>query len=124
MNENKSSFSSLMVGIVIGAALTYFFTTKNGQKIKDLILEESEDLLEKLGKALEEPKEKLIEEKEKVQEKIEEAKEVVQERIEEKLESVQPEEKTAVITQETPQLRPVPKKSIRRFFFRRPGAES
>jgi len=111
MNEkNSSNLSSLLIGIAVGAALTYLFTTKNGQKIKDLLLEESEDLLEKLGKALEEPKEKLIEEKEKVHQKIEEAKEVVQERIEEKLES--------------PQLRPVPKKSIRRFFFRRPGAES
>ena len=125
MNEkNNSNLSSLIIGIAVGAALTYLFTTKNGQKIKDLILEESEDLLEKLGKELEEPKEKLIEEKEKIQEKVEEAREAVQEKIEEELEPVQPEEQIAEATQETPQLRPVPKKSVRRFFFRRESAES
>ncbi|MBI2326805.1 YtxH domain-containing protein [Candidatus Curtissbacteria bacterium] len=120
MNENKSSLSQLLIGIAIGAAITYLFTTKKGQKIKEDLIEEGTKFLEKLGKELEEPEEKLIEGKEKVQQTLENAKEIASEKLEEAKEAVQEvKDQVVEIAQQLPQLRPVPKKSIRHFFFRR-----
>ncbi len=58
-NDNRSS--SLLLGILIGAALTYLFATKSGRKTKDELLKEGEKLLESLGKLEEEVKEEIEE---------------------------------------------------------------
>lgn len=44
--EKNNNFSSLVIGVIIGAAITYLFTTKKGQKIKDHLAKEGKHLLE------------------------------------------------------------------------------
>lgn len=81
-SEKNNNFSSLVVGVIIGAAITYLFTNKKGQKIKDHLLKEGEKLLEgisDIASDLEENVTKKLEEgKEEVEEKVEEAPEVPQ----------------------------------------------
>lgn len=67
--ENKNSFSSLILGIIIGATITYLFTNKRGQKIKDRLLAEGRKLLEELGQEAQ------------IEEEVEEAKEEIPEHI-------------------------------------------
>ena len=71
-----------MLGIIIGAAVTYLFTNKKGQKIKDHLLKEGKKLLEDISDIaadLEENVTKKLEEgKGEVEEKVEEAPEVPQ----------------------------------------------
>lgn len=68
--NNNRSLSSLILGIAIGAALTYFLTTKKGQKIKERLLTEGRKLLEELGEEASQVKEKIEEEKEEIPDHI------------------------------------------------------
>lgn len=67
--NNNRSISSLILGIAIGAALTYLLTTKKGQKIKERLLTEGRKLLEELGEESQ-IKEKIEEEKEEIPDHI------------------------------------------------------
>ena len=75
MNEKNNS-SSLLVGIAIGAALSYLFTTENGKKIRQELIKEGGKLLDKIGDTLEEAEQKSPELK-KVADKVEEVKNAV-----------------------------------------------
>lgn len=86
-DQNKNSnLSTLIIGVVIGAALTYLLMTKKGQKIKDHLLKEGKKLLEDVADIASETTEnitkKLEEEKEQIEEKVEEATEEIPKHIE------------------------------------------
>lgn len=61
LKENNTN-PSFVLGILVGAALTYLFTNKQGQKIRDELLKEGSKLLEKIGEEAEHAKD-IIEEK-------------------------------------------------------------
>lgn len=85
MSETKdNNLGNLIAGIIIGAAVTYLFTTKNGRKIKDRLLIEGEKLLEDLSEIAAESEigEELENKKEEVLEKVEETVSEVPEHIE------------------------------------------
>ncbi|OGD96033.1 hypothetical protein A3F02_01330 [Candidatus Curtissbacteria bacterium RIFCSPHIGHO2_12_FULL_38_9b] len=66
----NNSFSTLIIGIVLGAAVTYLLTNKNGQKVKDRLIKEGEALLAQLGEGLEEAEEKIEANAEEIEEGI------------------------------------------------------
>lgn len=73
-SRSNSSLGSLITGIVIGAAVTYLFGTKNGKKVRHQLIQEGQKLLDKMGEGLEEVKEKTEESEavQKIEEKVEE----------------------------------------------------
>jgi len=127
MNEQKdlpagrqgdNNLATFIAGVVIGAALTYLFATKSGQKIKEQLLKDGAALLEKMGENVEEGVKKL----EEVGQKVEEETQEVGDKIGEGAREVQ--SKVEETTSEIPaQVAEIQKKG-RRFFFRRPRAES
>lgn len=107
MSDGKNNnVSTLIIGVAIGAALTYLFTTKKGQKIKDRLLTEGQGLLEDIGEKISNLQEEILEEKDEIEEKLEEGVKAVEEKIE---------ETTSDIPQHIEQIQ----KKGRRFFFRR-----
>lgn len=119
-NEKSNNLSTIITGIVIGAAITYLFATKNGQKLKDELLEEGKKLLEKIGENLE--LEEHEEKKEELQSKTKENTHEVSEKLIEDFEKTKEELEEAIppVPQQVTQLQ----KKGRRFFFRRHAAES
>ncbi len=111
MNEKNNS-SSLLIGIAIGAALSYLFTTKNGQKIKDELIKEGSKLLDKIGESLEEAEKKSPELK-KVKDAVEEVKDAVVSEAKEVQETA--EEAIREVPQQVQQIQ----KKGRHFFFKR-----
>ncbi len=51
-NNPNNSFSTFLSGIVLGAAVTYLFTTESGRKIKDELLKEGTKIVEATGTSL------------------------------------------------------------------------
>lgn len=98
-SEKNNNFPSLVVGIIIGAAITYLFTNKKGQKIKDHLLKEGKRLLEDVADIASEMEEN-------VAKKLEEEKEEIEEKVKE-------------VTEEVPKHIEQIQKKGRRFFFRR-----
>lgn len=111
MNE-KNNPSSLLVGIAVGAALTYLFTTENGKKIKKELLTEGGKLLDKIGDTLEEAEKKSPEFK-KVAEKVEEAKDAVVAQVQQVQETA--EEALREVPEQVEQIQ----KKGRHFFFKK-----
>lgn len=105
-----NNLSTFIGGVVLGAALSYLFGTKDGKKLKNQLLREGQKLIEEIGKELEEAKDKIeegnpVEKLEAVKEKIEEVKEELQGKVEDvpkHIEEIQ--------------------KKGRRFFFKRSAA--
>lgn len=99
-NSSSSSHSTatFIVGIIIGAAVTYLFTTEEGKKLKDKLIKEASRLFSQLGEGVQEIEEKVKEEAAQAQEKIDQE------------------------VQELPKHIGEIQKKGRRFFFRRPHA--
>ena len=114
--SEKNNSSTLFVGIAIGAALTYLFTTKNGQKIKEELIREGTKLLDKIGQSLEEAEEK-SETIKKVSEKVEEVKEAAVSEVQELKESTE-----EAIREVPKQVEQIQKKG-RHFFFKRHASD-
>ena len=116
MNDQKNN-NSFVIGVLVGAALTYVFTTKKGQKLKEQILKEGNKLLETLSEELEEGKDKaqeLIEaHSHEVKEKIAEGEKVVAKEADNLKEEIQ--EKVEDVPKQVAEIQ----KKGRRFFFRR-----
>src|SRR3989344_3922495 len=74
-DSSGNNLASLLSGVIIGAALTYLLTSKNGQKL----LKEATKALEDIGENLEESKEELAQ---KVEETVEKGKEAAEQKIE------------------------------------------
>ncbi|GEM_PF-3274900 len=86
-SHGGNNLPTFISGIVLGAALSYLFGTKDGKKLKNQLLKEGQKLLEEMGKDLEEVKDKIQEEDplaklEAVKDKIEEVKEELQGKVE------------------------------------------
>ncbi len=111
-NHGGNNTSALIAGVVLGAALTYLFGTKSGQKLKDELVKEGQRLLEEMGKELEDVKDK-IEETE-IPEKLEAAKDKAEDAKEE-LEEV---------VEDVPKHIEELQKKGRRFFFKRSASRS
>ena len=94
------SSSNFLAGIIIGAALTYLFATKSGRKLKDELLKEGAKALQNLAEQLEEKEEEAKAELDSAKEQAEE------------------------VVHEVPQHIEKIQKKGRRFFFRKPRAES
>lgn len=109
-NPGGNNISSLVAGVVLGAALTYLFGTKSGQKLKDELVKEGQKLLDQMGKEFEDVKDK-IEEGE-VPEKLEVAKEKAEE-VKKELQEV---------VEDVPKHIEEIQKKGRRFFFKRSAA--
>lgn len=99
-NSQSTSISSALLGIALGAVITYLFANKEGQKIRDQILKEGIRLLDEVQKKAQEMQEKAQETGEEIKETVQEVAEGVPQHIEQ-----------------------IQKKG-RRFFFRRHSAES
>lgn len=111
--NRTNNLSTLIIGVIIGASLTYLLTTKKGQKIKDQILEEGKKLLADLAEKAEETQEQLAENKEEIPEKVREVANEVKEEAKQLAEDV------------PGHIEQIQKKG-RRFFFRKdhPQTES
>src|SRR3989344_8369953 len=74
MSENHDKApaggSNFLLGAIIGAALTYLFATKSGQKIKNELIKDLSDVLESIGQDLEEKVPETKAELDSVKEKI------------------------------------------------------
>lgn len=132
-HENSSDQSStFLMGVIIGAALTYLFATKTGQKIKNELIRDAMNALEGIGDEIEEKKDEIEEnvkaKLESVKEKIEDKKEEIDKKLEEKKEDVEAtlaqvpdqakEQVQEAIREVPPQVEKVQKKG-RHFFFRK-----
>lgn len=85
-----SNFSGLIMGLAIGAALTYLFTNKDGQKIKDMLLKEGARVLDDVAKTAQELEEKAeTKVEDELAEKLEEVKEKVAQ-VEQMVEDIPP----------------------------------
>ena len=51
-NNSNINISTFITGAVVGAVVTYLFTTESGRKIKDELLKEGSKLLESVGNEL------------------------------------------------------------------------
>lgn len=110
-HEKNSGISSLIVGVIIGAALTYLFTNKEGQKLKNKLLAEGEKLLSSLREGLEEATDSTKEVREEAGQKLSAGVEEIKDKVEEEV-------------SELPKHIDQIQKKGRRFFFRRHASES
>ncbi|KKR86764.1 MAG: hypothetical protein UU34_C0010G0007 [Candidatus Curtissbacteria bacterium GW2011_GWA1_41_11] len=122
MSENHDKApaggSNFLVGAIIGAALTYLFATKSGQKIKNELIKDLSDVLESIGQDLEEKVPETKAELDSVKEKIATGLEGALARKEEVTEEIKEE------IREVPQQIEKIQKKGRRFFFRKSRTES
>jgi len=86
-SDKNNSLTALVAGVVIGAAVTYLFTTKEGRKLKDKLIEEGSHLIDKVKEGLEEVEEE-VEDKGKqavktIESQAQSAKETVEEAVSE-----------------------------------------
>lgn len=82
--EEKTSstgFTNFLTGAIVGAALTYLFTTESGRKIKDELLKEGTKLLENFGDEVEKAQVKLVPTEKKIVAKVEQKAEEVQKQV-------------------------------------------
>lgn len=124
MNE-KNNPSSILIGIAIGAALSYLFTTENGKKIKKELITEGGKLLDKIGDTLEEA-EKQSKTVKKITEKAEEVKEIVEEAKEAVIAEVSGAQDVVqeAIREVPAQVEQIQKKGRHFFFKKHSGSES
>ena len=122
MSENHDKApaggSNFLLGAIIGAALTYLFATKSGQKIKNELIKDLSDVLESIGQDLEEKVPETKAELDSVKEKIATGLEGALARKEEVTEEIKEE------IREVPQQIEKIQKKGRRFFFRKSRTES
>lgn len=104
--DKNSSLSALIAGVVIGAGVTYLFTTKEGRKLKDKLVVEGTKMLDKIKEGLEEAGEEIEEKKEVIQEKVAEQIDLVKENVED------------MVSEVPKHIEQVQKKG-RRFFFKK-----
>lgn len=115
-NEKGNNLAPFIAGVIIGAALTYLFANKEGQKLKEKLVAEGAKILGSLGETTQTAAREVREVAEEKKEEI--AKEVSHD-IEEAKEKVE-----TIIRQVPEQVEKVQKKGRRFFFSRRHGAES
>jgi gas vesicle protein len=120
MNDPKESNTnpSFILGILIGAALTYLFTNKQGQKIRDELLKEGTKLLEKIGQEAEHAKDIIEEKSPQIQKQISQNTEAVKTQIKEIA------GEAGQIIQEVPEKVEEIQKKGRKFFFKKHSGES
>ncbi|MBI4037455.1 YtxH domain-containing protein [Candidatus Curtissbacteria bacterium] len=118
-DQNKdNSLTALVAGIILGAAVTYLFTTKDGQKVKDKLLVEGSKLLDKLKEGLENVGEEIEEKAGEIVESAGEIRDAAATHFEEAKENVQD-----ALREVPPQVAEIQKKG-RKFFFRRHQSSS
>ncbi len=121
-NDTNNSLSTLVTGIVIGAAITYLFTTESGKKIRDELIKEGSKLLENIGDEVEKAKDKAQSEGEKLLTDVKAKKEEIEEEVQSAVKQVKKDiqEVTAGVgesAEEIPQQIHEIQKKGRKFFF-------
>lgn len=111
----NSGFTNFLTGAVVGAALTYLFTTESGRKIKDELLKEGTKLLENFGAEVEKAQVKLAPAEKKIAEKVEHKVEAVQTAKDEVTETVSA--ITETVEEKIPEKVEQLQKKGRHFFF-------
>jgi len=132
MSDGKNNISSLILGVALGAALTYLFTTQKGQRIKEKLLAEGQNLLEDIGEKIANLEEEIMEGKAPSEHRSQSEREELEEKLEDSVKEIatkgeprtydEREEKIEETTDEVPQHIEQIQKKGRRFFFRRHGA--
>ena len=77
MNEKNNS--NFLIGAVLGAVITYLFTTESGKKIKQNLVEQASELIGNLQDSLDEAQVKLETPKKEIEHQLENVKEKVEE---------------------------------------------
>jgi gas vesicle protein len=119
----NSGFTNFLTGAVVGAALTYLFTTESGRKIKDELLKEGTKLLENFGAEVEKAQVKLAPTEKKIVAKVEQKAESVQKQVGEAVQTAKDEVTETVssisdkIEEEIPKQVEQLQKKGRHFFF-------
>lgn len=119
---NNSNISTFITGAVVGAVVTYLFTTESGRKIKDELIKEGSKLLESVGDELEKVKDRAEDEGEKLLEEVKEKKKEIDTEVQTAAKQVkkQAQEKVSEVVEnveEIPQQVAEIQKKGRRFFF-------
>ena len=114
-NEKGNNLAPFIAGVILGAALTYLFANKEGRKLKEKLLSEGAKILGTLGEVTQTAKGE-------IEQIAEEKKEEIAQEVSHDLEEVKEKAET-VIRQVPEQVEKIQKKG-RRFFFKRPSAES
>lgn len=114
-NNTSSGFSTFLTGAVVGAVLTYLFTTESGRKIKDELLKEGTKLLENVGDEVEKAQKKVTEESDKFIEEVKEKKKEIETEVHTAAKQVKKDLVEEI--QEIPQQVEAIQKKGRHFFF-------
>lgn len=130
-SNQTSGFSTFITGAVVGAVITYLFTTESGRKIKDELLKEGSKLLENVGDEVERAQQIVSKEEDKLLEEVDKKKKEIEAEVHTAAKQVKKEVQeitsSAVDAVESvpEQVEAIQKKG-RRFFFskKHPGAES
>jgi len=86
----SNNFGGMILGVAIGATLTYLLTNKDGQKIKDMLLKEGARILDEVAKSAQEFEDKFESKAEdELAERLEEVKDKVAE-VEQMVEDIPP----------------------------------
>ena len=81
--DKNNSLTALIAGVVIGAAVTYLFTTKEGKKLKEKLIDEGSRLLDKVKEGLEEAEDEVEEKGKAVAKALENSAQSAKETVEE-----------------------------------------
>ena len=108
--KNSNTLLTFVLGVVVGAAVTYLYTNEKGQKLRDSLLKEGTKILEKFSEGMEE-----------VEKDLQKTAKTVEEKIEEPVSEVT-EELREVAAQIPQQVQEVQKKGRRFFFSRKPNS--
>lgn len=114
-NNPNSSLSTFLSGIVLGAAVTYLFTTDSGRKIKDELLKEGTKIIGSIGDEFEKAKADVEEKKVEVQKRITETTSDISDIKENVGDAIS--QVTEVVTEQIPQEVEKIQKKGRHFFF-------
>src|SRR3989304_6521795 len=115
-NEKGNNLAPFIAGVIRGAALTYLFAAKEGQKLKEKLLSEGAKILGTLGEVTQTAKGE-------IEQIAEGKKEEITQEVSHDLEEVK--EKVETVIREVPeQVEKIKKKGRRFFFSKRHSADS
>ena len=125
--SQNNSFQVLIAGAVIGAVLTYLFTTESGKKIKEELIHEGSKLLDNIGDEIEKTKDKVEDGRDALIAQVDQKKQEIAQEIHQAAKEVKKETKVVQadvqdLVEEVPQqVEEIPKKGRRFFFSKKPS---
>ncbi|MEK7580752.1 MAG: YtxH domain-containing protein [Patescibacteria group bacterium] len=126
-HSQNNSFQILVTGAVIGAVLTYLFTTESGKKIKDELIREGSRLLDSIGDEVEKAKSMVEDGRDLLVADVDQKKQEIAQEIHQAAKEVKKEMKVVQadiqdLAEEVPhQVEEIQKKGRRFFFSKKPS---